>query len=36
MFRDVDGTIDFSFMAKLPKLPQAKSDISPVANSEKC
>lgn len=30
MFRDIAGTIAFPFMVKLPKLPQAKSDISPV------
>lgn len=30
MFRDVAGTIVFPFVVKLPQLPQAKSDISPV------
>lgn len=34
MFRDLDGAIAFSLMAKLPKLPQAKSDISSVPTAK--
>lgn len=34
MFRDIVGTIAFPFIVKLPKLPQAKSDISPTLTEE--
>lgn len=30
MFRDFACTIAFSFVVKLPEVPQAKSDISPM------